>query len=139
MTDRDYASEFNRFSGIDRLKLRGSALTRALTGFAKDDTREHPGRYPLYAAWMIAFLFPFIPGKGTAMLAATALWAGASRTSYALRLRGSIREAFNHASLMEKHKDFIEPHPEKPRCHDRLIIMIYSLIYRNITNRVLWN
>lgn len=112
--DLDCASVFNRLSMADRLKLRSAALTKALTGFARDDTATYPWRYPLYAAFIITVATPLpFPFASTILVAATLLWAKTSRSELAQRLNGRLRDSFNHAALVEEHKAFIKPDPEK--------------------------
>ena len=113
--DLDCASVFNRLSMADRMKLRGAALTKALTGFARDDTQAHPWRYPLYVAYIVTISTPLpFPFASTLLIAATLLWAKWSKSETAQRLNGRLRDSFNHAALVEEHKTFIEPDVEQP-------------------------
>lgn len=111
-------SVFNRLSKADRLKLQGAALTNAITGFVRDDTKEHPWRYPFYAAYLVVVTtpLPFL-GASTLLMAATVAWAKMSSSPMALRLRGRLTEAFNEAALVREHRDFVVPDPAKPDSH----------------------
>lgn len=115
--DCDCKSVFNRLSQADRLKLRGAALTKAVTGFVRDDTERNPIRYPFYAAYLLIVGTPLpFPFAATALLGATVVWARYSKSEYAQRLNGRLKEAFNHAAMVCEHKEHMEPDPEKEGC-----------------------
>ena len=114
----DCKSVFNRLSKVDRFKLKSAALSKAITGFIKDDTEAHPARYPLYAAYLVVAVTPLpVPFASTALIAATAVWARYSKTDYAARLQGRLKEAFNDAALVCQHREFLQEHREKPGSH----------------------
>ncbi len=108
----DCASVFNGLSKAGRLKLRGAAATAAVTGFVRDDVQAHPIRYPLYAAYLLTVAL--VPIASATLIAGTILLAAKGWTPLARRLQGSLKEAFNHAALVERHKDFISEDPEQP-------------------------
>ncbi|MCB9996482.1 MAG: hypothetical protein H6869_08620 [Rhodospirillales bacterium] len=114
--DCDCKSVFNRLSRADRIKLRSAAISKAVTGFVKDDTAQKPWRYPFYAAYLLAVSTPLpVPLASTALLAATVVWAKYSKGETAARLNSRISEAFNnHAALVCRHKSFIAPDKEQP-------------------------
>lgn len=105
---------FNSLSAADRLKLRGAALTKSLTGFIKEDTRLHPVRFPLYAAYLVVLTTPLpFPFASTLLVLGTLAWTRYSNSAYAGRLNNRLKESFNEAALACEHKDFISPDPDK--------------------------
>lgn len=112
----DCRSVFNRLSKADRLKLKGAELTKAVTGFIRDDTKAHPGRFPFYATYLFLVATPLpVPGFSTVVLAGTILWARKSRSALALRLKGRLKDAFNdNAALVCRNKDYITANDNDP-------------------------
>ena len=109
------ASIFNRLSKVDRLKLKGAALTNGITGFLRDDTKIHPVRYPFYAAYLIAVLTPLpVPFVSTALLVSTFLWTKFSQSETAIRMKAHLKEAFNEESLVCQHRKFIKQDLQNP-------------------------
>lgn len=106
--------EFNKLSKADTLKLRGSALTKAVTGFVRDDTKERPWLYPIYMGYMvvIATPLPFL-GAGAVVLAGTAAWAKYGTSDRAKNLQKRITDSYQKAALYREYQDVIEPHPEE--------------------------
>ena len=108
--------DFNRLSKADRMKLQGAAVSKAITGFVRDDTEKNPWRYPFYAAYMlvVATPLPFF-GAATLLIGATVLWARNSQSAYAQRINGRLKHAFNdHAKLLCDHREYLDDHPEEP-------------------------
>lgn len=112
--DCECKSVFNRLSKADRLKLRGAALSKTVSGFIRDDTIEHPARYPFYAAYLVVIATPLpLPFVSTLTLAATVAWARYSKSPHAQKLNARLKEAFNEAALVCDHKDYIVDPPEQ--------------------------
>ena len=113
--DCDCGSVFNRLSKGDKVKLRGSALTKAITGFVRDDTEERPWLYPVYLTYMltVATPLPFF-GAGTVVIAGTAAWAKYGSSERAQDLNQRITESFNEAALVCAHKEVLEKDPDEP-------------------------
>lgn len=107
-------TEFNKLSKSDKVKLQGAALTKAITGFVRDDTKDRPWLYPFYVTYImtIATPLPFF-GAGTVVVAGTAAWAKYGKSERAKELHGRITDSFNEASLYREHKDVIENDAEK--------------------------
>ena len=116
--DCDCKSVFNRLSKGDRLKLRGAAMTTAISGFILEDTKAHPVRYPFYAAYLAVVITPLpFPFASTIVLAATLAWARYSKSVMATRLHTALKDTFNHAALVCNHKSYIYQDKADPQAY----------------------
>lgn len=114
LAGHDYKAVFNKLSFADRLSLKAAALTKAITGFIRDDTEEHPERYPVYAAYLAVVSASLaVPFTTSFILGGPAVWARYSKSESARKLNERIKCAFNDEALATKHKEFLEPDPEK--------------------------
>lgn len=109
----DLSSVFNRLAKADQLKLKGAAMSKAITGLVRDDTRDKPWRYPFYALYLLVVATPLpVWGASTLVIAATVAWAKWEMSPLAKELNRRLKESFNEAALVEEHKDYIVPHPD---------------------------
>lgn len=108
---------FNNLSFWDRWKLRMSALTEFVTGVARDDTRAHPERFPLYACYFVllgaAMTLSPVPGTTEALILGTIGIVRKSRSPWAEWVDGRLKAAFNKEALVADHRAFIEPDKKK--------------------------
>ncbi|MBU0858827.1 MAG: hypothetical protein KJ667_02715 [Alphaproteobacteria bacterium] len=99
---------FNELSLVDKFSLKSASLFKAVTRLARDDSKEHPARYPFYAGFLLFVMAPIpIPG---ANLVPLLLFFGAARTRltpWAQMADDRLRHAFDSAAVMESHKDMI--------------------------------
>ena len=106
---------FNQLSLFDRCTLKSASLFKAVTRIARDDSKEHPMRYPLYAGFLGLIMAP-IPLPG-ANIVPIALFFGMARTRltpWARMADDRLTTAFNSAVVMEDHKHLIHPDAKQP-------------------------
>jgi hypothetical protein len=106
---------FNQLSLFDRCTLKSASLFKAVTRIARDDSKEHPLRYPLYAGFLALIMAP-IPLPG-ANIIPIALFFGMARTRltpWARMADDRLTTAFNSAVVMEDHKHLIHPDAKDP-------------------------
>ena len=107
--------EFNRLSKADRLKLKTVAFLTAMSEFVRDDTKDHPWRFPFYTAYFLMVAAPLpLFGAGAVVLGATYVWTRLELIYYTKRLSKKITQTFNCEALLEQYEPFIGPDPEQP-------------------------
>lgn len=125
----DCKSVFNRLSRYGRYALKSAATAEAITDFIEKDTKEHPWRFPFYAAYLVVLTtpFPFL-GAATILAAATLAWAKFEVGPLAKRLNTHIKESFNEVALGCRYKDHII---EDPNDKERFIVKPLSLAWHS--------
>jgi hypothetical protein len=101
---------FNGLSSGDRWALRAAAAMETITADFRDDTKNHPWKFPFYAAYLAAMLvpIPLLPGHGVLMAGLVIAYARAGLTPGARELKDRLREAFTAESLVREHRSYIE-------------------------------
>ena len=113
--DNDLKPVFNRLSGADRLKLRAAALSTAVSGVVRDDTKKDPWKFPFYAVYLAIVIIPIpLLGAQVVPLLLTVGWAKMGLTPWARWVHGRVKHCFNEEALVENHKEFIEKTPGPP-------------------------
>lgn len=125
----DCKSVFNRLSRYGRYSLKGAATAEAIVDFIEKDTKQHPWRFPFYAAYLAVLTtpLPFL-GAATILAAATVAWAKFEIGPMAKRLNKHIKASFNEASLGCRYKDHIK---QDPYNKDRLQVKPLSLAWHS--------
>jgi hypothetical protein len=132
--DTKLSPVFNALSGADRLKLKTAAMMTAISGVACDETKQAPWKFPFYCLY-IGFIALPIPIPGTNMIPFMLLlgWYGLGLTERARLSNRQIKDKFNHATLVEDHKDFIR---EEPEASGRFRVLTVPLVIG--ANKIAW-
>lgn len=111
------APEFNKLSYASQAKLQAAALMGEITGIVRDDTREHPWRYPLYVTYMAGISLGF-GGIWVIQAGATIAVIKLAPTKWTRWADKRLSNAFNEESLnkmiRETHKDCIGEFSDHP-------------------------
>lgn len=110
---------FNQLSLFDRFTLKSASTFKAVTRLARDDCKDHPLRYPFYAAFLLFIMAP-IPLPG-ANIVPIALFFGMARTRltpWARRADDRLMASLNSELVMEAHKHLIHPDAKDPTRHN---------------------
>lgn len=107
MEKKRLRSIFNGLSKADRFKLKGAALSKAISGVIRDDTQSSPAKYPLYLGYLLCVGTPIVPG-GVLLLAATGIWLKKSKSKLANETNSRIKDSFNKESLIKDHMRYIK-------------------------------
>jgi hypothetical protein len=115
-TPHNLAAAFNSLSGIDKAKLKAAAVAGTLTDFIREDTKKHPWKFPLYAAYMATLVEP-IPTGGVLLFFSIASAYAASRlpNPWSRRLKQRLDASLDKQAVAEKLREFIVPDPDKPQ------------------------
>jgi hypothetical protein len=106
---------FNNLSLPGRLQLRAAAMTNALTGIIRDDTKRHPWAFPLYAAYLVLLTIPLPTfGIATGLAVLGAVCAASLNNSWSRWIRGRLKESFNKEAVAGRLRDFIVRDETRP-------------------------
>jgi len=99
---------FNALSRPDRLQLKTATLMTAISGVARDETKQAPWKFPFYFLY-IGFIALPLPIPGTNLIPIMGLlgWYSLGLTERARQSNQQIKAKFNHATMLEEHKSFI--------------------------------
>ncbi len=114
-SDADLKALFNTLSLSDRAKLTVAAVSGAMTGVIRDDTRQHPWKFPFYAFYLFLLVEPVsLGGAGVAFTALSALGASSLDNKWSRWMRGRLMEAFDEAKVAHSLRRFIVADEKKP-------------------------
>ncbi|MGZ9109299.1 MAG: hypothetical protein ACXW4B_10835 [Micavibrio sp.] len=112
----DRAPQFRNLKLVDRFKLANAAAVEAFSGVALKDTKHSARFYPLYLAYMAYLVVPFPPIPGSRLVPTLCLygWVRLGLTERSRRANEEINKRFNHAALVDDHRQFIHADPKSP-------------------------
>lgn len=114
-TEKNDHPDFAALSQADRLKLRSAAMLVTLAGIARGETEHRAWKFPLYLLFIAYMMAPIpIPGSNVIPMALAYGWYRLGLTKRARWAQGEISRKFNHAALVDDHRDYIRRDPENP-------------------------
>lgn len=111
--DNKLTPVFNALSKADRLQLKTATLMTAISGVARDETKQAPWKFPFYFLYIGFIALPLpIPGTNVIPIMGLLGWYGLGLTERARQSNQQIKAKFNHATMLEEHKTFIREDPD---------------------------
>lgn len=111
--DNKLTPVFNALSKADRLQLKTATLMTAISGVARDETKQAPWKFPFYFLYIGFIALPLpIPGTNVIPIMGLLGWYSLGLTERARLSNQQIKAKFNHATMVDDHKAFIREDPD---------------------------